>query len=197
MIYTAEGKRPYINQGKRIKEEREKLKFNQEKFLEFLNISSRVQLSRWENGYVLPPYDTLMRMCKIFECEIGYLLCEEGYEESKTRAITDIQKETGLSLEAVNYIKQLSLNEKYFLSNLLTVNYGKNFRMMSEYYKRIQDDIKQIRVIEKGFEPDLFGEKIIEIETEKRMHKYYLSDEVSSFSEIDAKKDIIYFASNK
>lgn len=46
---------------------------------------------------------------ELFDCEMGYLLCEEGCE-NKTRQTTDICKATGLSEEAVNVLQQISGN---------------------------------------------------------------------------------------
>lgn len=50
---------------------------------------------REEKGYFVIP---------MFDCEVGYLLGEEGYENRK-RTTTDICKETGLSAEAVNVLR--------------------------------------------------------------------------------------------
>ena len=44
-----------------------------------------------------------MELCNIFNCEIGYLLCEY---DCKTRAATDIVKETGLSEKSIDILKK-------------------------------------------------------------------------------------------
>ena len=85
--------------GQRIREERKKQGKTQAAFAADFEVKKST-VSRWENGEAMPSFQTLLDMCKAFDCEAGYLLCEDGYE-NKTRAATDICKATGLSEEAV------------------------------------------------------------------------------------------------
>lgn len=92
--------------GCRIKAERVAAGYkSQADFMRAMGYSpdSRQTAANWESGKKLPSLDDLLRMCNLFSCEIGYLLCEEGYE-CKTRAVTDIQKDTGLSAGAIEQI---------------------------------------------------------------------------------------------
>ena len=69
----------YKKIGARIKEERLEAGFkNQSDFAEklCLSVDSRQTISKWENGHDLPSIDILLDMCGIFQCELGYLLCE-------------------------------------------------------------------------------------------------------------------------
>ena len=93
----------YKEIGKRIKSERKLLGKSQEELSGDLKVK-RSTVGSWENGKTLPSLQTMINMCKMFNCEMGYLLCEEGYEE-KTRKITDICRETGLSAEAVEKLR--------------------------------------------------------------------------------------------
>lgn len=45
--------------------------------------------------------EMLFALCDLFDCDMGYLLCEEGYEE-RTRKATDVVNATGLTPEAVH-----------------------------------------------------------------------------------------------
>lgn len=85
--------------GNRIKAERKRLGKNQEELAHELKVK-RSTVGSWENGLTMPSFEKMIKLCKLFDCEMGYLLCEEGYEE-KTRKTTDICKETGLSQQAV------------------------------------------------------------------------------------------------
>lgn len=89
--------------GERIKSEREKKGMSQSNFAEYCGLqrTSRGTVGEWEKGKRLPDLEALLKMCELFECELGYILCEEGYE-CKTRAETDIQEKTGLTAEAVS-----------------------------------------------------------------------------------------------
>lgn len=91
------------NIGSRIKNEREKKGMSQSNFAEYCGLqrTSRGTVGEWEKGKRLPDLEALLKMCELFECELGYILCEEGYE-CKTRAQTDIQEKTGLTAEAVS-----------------------------------------------------------------------------------------------
>ena len=88
--------------GKRIRYERKTLGLSQERFSEELD-RERALIGRWERGERLPSLEDLINMCELFNCEVGYLLCEEGYE-NKTRKVTDICNSTGLSEESVNLL---------------------------------------------------------------------------------------------
>lgn len=97
-----------IDIGSRIRIERKAAGFKSaSSFAERLNIG-RSQVEQIEQGKRLPDLDTLVKMAEIFNCEVGYLLCEQGYEECKTRLKTDIQKETGLSEDCIMRLKDIS-----------------------------------------------------------------------------------------
>lgn len=91
--------------GKRIRDERQKAGYtSQEKFAEkfSLSVSSRQKIGKWENGKSLPSIDDFLIMCDLFQCQLGYLLCEY---DCKTGENTNIHNVTGLSEEAINKLK--------------------------------------------------------------------------------------------
>ncbi|MCD8362340.1 MAG: helix-turn-helix domain-containing protein [Lachnospiraceae bacterium] len=61
----------------------------------------RQTVAGWENGKPVAKLEELTALCNIFNCEMGYLLCEDGYTH-KTRSAIDIETETGLSSLAVD-----------------------------------------------------------------------------------------------
>lgn len=61
---------------------------------------SRSTVIKWEKGESFPELNSMLKLCNLYDCELGYLLCETGYENGK-RETTDICKATGLSQEAV------------------------------------------------------------------------------------------------
>lgn len=103
--------------GKRIKYERKrtinpdtKKAFTQDEFCKKLGIC-RNRLSALENGTVGKDgsqprlhLDTMLNMCKLFNCELGYLLCEY---DTKRREIAEVQEMIGLSEEAICMLKEL------------------------------------------------------------------------------------------
>jgi transcriptional regulator with XRE-family HTH domain len=99
--------------GSRIKAERLKLDLDkgrsQQAFLARVGFSSnsRALLSKWENGETVPDLDTLLKMCDIFNCEVGYLLCEY---DTKTREATDIEAVTGLTEMNIQKLKDFNNN---------------------------------------------------------------------------------------
>lgn len=107
--------------GKRIRSERKAAGFKSAaSFGDKLNIG-RSQVEQIEQGKRLPELETLVRMAEIFNCEIGYLLCETGYE-CKTRTKTDIQKETGLSERAVERLLDLQKSTIHNEAFLMLIN---------------------------------------------------------------------------
>ena len=94
----------YEKIGKRIKAERKAHGMTQENFSAAYRVK-RSTVSKWEHGETIPSFQTMLDMCKDFDCELGYLLCENGYE-NRTREATDICEATGLSEEAVKVLKK-------------------------------------------------------------------------------------------
>jgi len=74
------------------------------------------RISKWEAcGYPLnetkgqmPPIHAIVKMAKVLDCEVGYLLCEF---DCPRRDNADIQAVTGLSNEAIDNLKQITLNQ--------------------------------------------------------------------------------------
>lgn len=93
--------------GARIRTERKNANYRSaESFGSVLNIG-RSQVEQIERGERLPDLDTLVKMAAIFQCEIGYLLCEY---DCKTRQAADIKAETGLSEPAIAQLKSWQSN---------------------------------------------------------------------------------------
>ena len=67
---------------------------------------SNTYLSKLENGEdITLSLQTLIKLCSIFDCDIGYLL---GEYDTKKREIADIQNMIGLSEDAICMLKELS-----------------------------------------------------------------------------------------
>lgn len=94
----------YEKIGERIKTERKKLRMTQEAFAEKYHVK-RATVSKWEHGIAMPNFQTMLDICADFNCELGYLLCENGYE-NKTRETTDICKATGLSEKVAEKLQE-------------------------------------------------------------------------------------------
>lgn len=84
--------------GERIKKEREAQGMTLEQLAQALN-TTRQSVSKWEKGLGTLDMDSVLRMCEIFGCEIGYLACEF---DQKTRENADICASTGLTEDAVD-----------------------------------------------------------------------------------------------
>ncbi|MCC8196463.1 MAG: helix-turn-helix domain-containing protein [Ruminococcus sp.] len=119
MIYNAE------EIGKRIREERLKLGLTQSELGEILFVKGK-QISNYENGRLFVPVEMLVNMCKLFDCEMGYLLCEPEYSDG-TRLETKIIESTGLTEESLENIRRITGDSKDCLS----------FGYQSDDYKRV------------------------------------------------------------
>lgn len=106
-----------ITIARRIKAEREALGLSKEALGEMLNVN-RNTITAWErqdDKGRYPPLGDLARMCKLFNCELDYLL---GEYNCKTRAATDIQAETGLSEKAIGRLRDKGRESKVFRETL-------------------------------------------------------------------------------
>ncbi len=123
--------------GSRIVAERNKKDLSQDKLIKELSKTvplGRNRLSELENGKAIRcDILVLSEMCKIFDCDLGYLM---GEYSCKTRQATDIHAETGLSEEAVNELQdrakacRLENPDIEVLSKLIT---------MTEFWQMIRE----------------------------------------------------------
>lgn len=88
----------WIEIGQRIESERKHINLSAEELAGQI-CTTRQTLRKWEKGEgVGIDINTIIRLANIFGCEVGYLL---GEYNCKTRELTDIQKATGLSEDAI------------------------------------------------------------------------------------------------
>jgi transcriptional regulator with XRE-family HTH domain len=98
--------------GKRILKERRIVGYsNQSSFAVAMGYSeeSRQTVANWEKGKTTPCMEDYLRMCELFDCELGYLLCEF---DCKTREVTDIQAAIGLTEKAIKAIREITSPDK-------------------------------------------------------------------------------------
>ena len=166
----------YKEIGLRIKQARIDAGFSLLFVAEKCNVQQYQTVSRWEKGTSFPSLDVLLKLCTLYDCELGYLLGEPGYE-NKTRQQTDIKKITGLSEKAVKSLCSMSPAERRLIDDLLSserdlsslaLSYGelkrlnKEFREIpsvdAEWFEKTQSDLNYIRfTLSNGF--GLFAEK--------------------------------------
>ena len=102
--------------GKRIKDERRKKKLSQQKLADAISSimvdsdpdykgTEQNTVSNWEKGVSLPPLSKLIALSEIFDCDLGYLLCD--YDEPK-RDLDDVVEQTGLSGKAATRLKTMA-----------------------------------------------------------------------------------------
>lgn len=97
--------------GKRIRAEREERRWSQKKLGEMLGVVSK-QISIYESG-TLPPMSNLLALCKLFDCELGYLLGEDDYA-NQTKLETKIHETTGLSRESIKVLEHITSTTSRF-----------------------------------------------------------------------------------
>ena len=79
-----------IEIGVRLKTERKKAGFkSHDELVDYIKNHNyrgftRQTISKWERGLEMPPLDILCSLCELFECELGYLLCEYETKGKKT-----------------------------------------------------------------------------------------------------------------
>lgn len=90
----------YVTVGNNIRARRKELKISAEKIAEKLYIKADT-LRRYETGAKKIPFDLLVQLADLLECDIDYLL---GRRECKTETAQIIHDNTGLSEKACNII---------------------------------------------------------------------------------------------
>ena len=93
-----------IKIGDRIKTERKKRKETQQKLAECICVG-RDSIIKWENKSTYPNLESIADLAEHFNCDIDYLFCKIS---QPTHTLTDICKETKLTEQAVENIKELS-----------------------------------------------------------------------------------------
>lgn len=93
--------------GQRIKKKRKEAHLTQEELLERIHLSttSKQSLRSWERGQRLPDLETMLRLCEVFNCDLGYL--QADYTES-TFDLHKVAEYTGLTEDAVKRLHALS-----------------------------------------------------------------------------------------
>lgn len=129
----------FVAIGNRIREERMNVGMSMEKIAELVG-TTRQSISKWENGDGSPKIEDFLELCNIFGCELGYLLCEEGYS-CKTRKATDIQAVTGLSEDSIVSLMDIAEDQKLgavtirFLNDLLDYSELSTIAIAYEQFK--------------------------------------------------------------
>ncbi len=116
--------------GNIIKKERLKLNWSQETLgKELKQKSGAKQISTYEQG-TIPPLNVMLKLCDIFNCELGYLLGEDDYT-SGNKLDTAIEDKLGLTRETIDALHHITGNDKKCL------RYGRE----SDDYIRILNNI--------------------------------------------------------
>jgi len=115
--------------GKLIRSEREKRNWTQKKLGEKLSVTGK-QVSNYEQGILTPPADMLIKLCEVYNCELGYLLGEDDYSQG-TRIQTAICNATGLTTETIDVIQKITGAEEKRIS----------FGYDAEKYRRILNSL--------------------------------------------------------
>ena len=130
--------------GERIRKERIATGHTQSEFAVALKLQedSRTSVGKWENGLSLPSFEILIKMCRIFDCELDYLLCQPEYA-GKTRKKTDVQKATGLSKKAVEKLFSLRKRTKGVDGSFSNFDFHINAILVDDNFAELLEAIKR------------------------------------------------------
>lgn len=181
--------------GNRIRDCREEIKYSQEQLALELEYASRQTIGKWENGDITANIDDFIKLCNIFNCDMGYLL---GEFDTKRHIVADVQEVTGLSEAAIETLKTCNteilpmgddITDNLFV--LETVNFllscdvgRKTLRLIGEYlfenYKiqYVESDILEFdKTLEKQEKTEI-EKKIEELQEEKRKYEFDSYEEI-------------------
>lgn len=101
---------------------------------------TRQTVAKWERGDDMPSLSKCLELCNLFNCELGYLLCEYN---CKTRMATDINRVTGLKEEAIEFLKQRKpLFECSAINEIITYDGGIIISIIYDYLFHKTNDIE-------------------------------------------------------
>ncbi|WP_155829304.1 helix-turn-helix domain-containing protein [Butyrivibrio sp. AD3002] len=157
--------------GKRIRKERKLLGYSQHAILDVLREKGYVigynKYSQIETGkYYNYDFNFLCVLSELFNCEIGYILCEH---DCKTGRNTDIQNELGLSEESIELIK-------------IWKSSGENISFLNELLQMSQFEllIERLHAYKHSLSQDWsFDESLVKINNDKAISAYYANDSLS------------------
>lgn len=169
--------------GNIIKTEREKLGISQRDLGEKIGTVGK-QISNYENGKLFPPIDALVKLCSVFNCELGYLLGEKQYANG-TKEETISADYLGLDEKSVEIIHNItSIFKGHPFSEEVGITYGKaldsiiqskNFKSLITDLKDLSDDYNDYHHIWDDFESKFdkeTKEKTVQIYNGKAEYDY-------------------------
>ncbi|MBR4618798.1 MAG: helix-turn-helix transcriptional regulator [Bacilli bacterium] len=95
--------------GKRIKEQRKKLKLTQEELGKLVNVT-KVSICCYENGTRTPTLETLKVLAEAFNVDINYLLGNDSFEIAEKNSDYGIH----MSKEEISFIKEIRKYENLY-----------------------------------------------------------------------------------
>lgn len=88
----------------RLKKEREKRDWSQAKLAEIIG-NGTATIASWEQCRVCPPFEMMVKLCDIFNCDLDYLT---GRIDKPTHEISIVHDITGLSVEAIRKLQKMN-----------------------------------------------------------------------------------------
>ena len=86
--------------GEKITKERRELNYTQEQLADILGVS-RQSVSKWESDIAYPETDKLIKLGKLFDCSMDYLLKEEVKKKNVVQASGFTEKVNELSIKVM------------------------------------------------------------------------------------------------
>lgn len=96
------------NIGEVLKRLRKQQRWTQEQLAEQLNVS-RSQISKWENGSLLPDIQSLEKLCHLFHVSADFLIGSEVPRQEMLREVKRLYETTEMNektLAAIDYLLQ-------------------------------------------------------------------------------------------
>jgi transcriptional regulator with XRE-family HTH domain len=97
-----------MNLGERLKYLRKQQRWTQEQLAQHLNIS-RSQISKWENGDLLPDVQSLEKLSNLYNVSVDFLIGKHSSKKELLREVRRLYQTDDISektIDIIDYLKQ-------------------------------------------------------------------------------------------
>lgn len=125
----------------RIKELRKASKLTQEELAKYLGLNNKSSIANYESGYSIPSDEIKLKMCKIFDCSMDYLMGNSN-QKNEVNTKESLERKFNISLKNKYINKFLELKLSNFeIENLIKLIDSEDDSISNDQYTTLLNNI--------------------------------------------------------